>query len=210
MRPYPIMRYIIPPLVRLWIKKVTGTEHIPKDKAFILAPNHSSYIEHLMLGSIILEHLNKRFYALAKKEHFDNFLEVAWHRYIRAIPLDRSKGDDTLRIAVDHLKQGKIIMIYPEGTRTLTGKIQQGKTGAVRLAIWAQVPVVPCGIKGTFDILPKGKTIPRLKRATIHFGKPITFEKYYGKPMTKTLLREGTTTLMKEIARLSDQEYPFD
>ncbi len=209
MRPYPFARYVIPPIMSLWTRKVTGVENLPIDRPFILASNHSSYIEHLMIGSHVVPRVGKKIHFLAKKEHFDNVLERTWHQYLEAIPLDRSKGEDALKVAVDHLKQGKLIMIYPEGTRTLTGKIQQGKTGIARLALWSQVPVIPLGIIGTFEILPKGKIIPRLKRAELHFGKPLELKNYHKRPITKKLLREVTDLIMKEIARLSNQEYPY-
>jgi len=208
MRPYPIARYAIPPLVGLWIKEVNGLENLPK-KAFILAPNHASYIEHLMIGSQIVLRLNKKLHTLAKKEHFDKFFEGLWHKYLAAIPIDRNKGKDALNTAINYLKKGKIVMIYPEGTRTLTGKIQKGKTGVARLALLSKVPVVPLGVIGTFEILPKGKKFPKMKRAILNFGKPICLDKYYKKPMTKSLLRQITREIMREIAKLSKQKYRF-
>ena len=90
-------------------------------------------------------------------------------------------GKEALKWAVKALKQGKIIAIHPEGTRSLTGKLQKGKTGVVRLALAAKVPVIPIGLIGTFEILPKGKYIPKLKRATMNIGKPMYFGKYYDK-----------------------------
>ncbi|MAE43182.1 1-acyl-sn-glycerol-3-phosphate acyltransferase [Candidatus Woesearchaeota archaeon] len=209
MRPYPIARYIIPPIIGLWIKNITGLENLPKSEAFIIATNHSSYIEHLMIGSSVVPYLNKKIHTLAKKEHFNHFFEGLWHKYLAAIPIDRSKGKGAMKIAIDYLKKGKIILIYPEGTRSLTGKIQKGKTGIAKLALWAKVPIVPLGIIGTFEILPKGKKIPKMKRATLNFGKPTYFNKYYKKPITKKLLRNITDTIMKEIAKLSNQKYNF-
>ena len=71
-------------------------------------------------------------------------------------------------------------------------------------------PVIPIGLIGTFQILPKGNYVPKFKRATINIGKPMYFDKYYKRPITKRLLREVTTEIMKEIARLSSQKYEFD
>ena len=109
-----------------------------------------------------------------------------------------------------YLTQGKIIGIYPEGTRTLDGKLQRGKTGAARLALAAKVPIVPVGLIGTFEILPKGKNIPKLKRAIVNIGKPIYFDKYYGKENDKKTIRLVTTKVMKEIAKLCKKKYGFD
>ena len=107
------------------------------------------------------------------------------------------------------MKSGKIIAIHPEGTRTLTGKLQQGKTGIARLALAAKAPVLPIGLIGTFEILPKGKHIPKFKKAAMNIGKLMAFEKYYNKKITKSLLRKITNKIMHEIAKLSNQKYDF-
>src|SRR3989338_2339244 len=187
---YPELRITLVPLIKLWIKKANGLENIPKKRGFIVAANHSSYMDHMIIGTTIISHLNKKMHWLAKKEHFETFFQRLWHVYIGAIPLDRqSGGKEALRFAVKALKKKKIIVIYPEGTRTLTGKIQQAKTGVVRLALLSKAPVLPIGLIGTFEILPKGKYIPKPKKAIINIGNPMDFSRYYSKPMTKRLLR---------------------
>ena len=207
---YPIGKRIVPPLVRgLWVKEVNGLENLPKEGSFIIAANHASYMDHLVM-SLLVEHLDRKVHVLAKKEHFENFFERAWHRYVGAIPLDRQLGGKkALKQAVKALKEGKIIAIYPEGTRTLTGKLQKAKTGVARLALQSKVPVIPIGLIGTFEILPKGKYIPKLKRATMSIGKPMHFEKYCNKKINKRVLMEVTTGIMKKISKLSKQKYSF-
>lgn len=208
---YLELRITLVPLTKLWIKKVNGLENVPKKDGFIVAANHSSYMDHMVIGSTIISHLDKKMHWLAKKEHFETFFQRLWHVYIGGIPLDRqSGGKEALRFAVKALKKKKIIVIYPEGTRTLTGKIQEARTGVARLALLSKSPVLPIGLIGTFYILPKGKYVPRFKRATMNIGKPMYFDKYYKRPITKRLLREVTTKIMKEIARLSNQKYGFD
>ncbi|HLC61459.1 MAG TPA: lysophospholipid acyltransferase family protein [Candidatus Nanoarchaeia archaeon] len=208
---YPELRITLVPLTKLWIKKANGLENIPKKEGFIVAANHSSYMDHMIIGSTIISYLDKKMHWLAKKEHFETFFQRLWHVYIGAIPLDRqSGGKEALRFAVNALRQKKIIVIYPEGTRTLTGKIQEARTGVARLALLSKSPVIPIGLIGTFQILPKGNYVPKFKRATINIGKPMYFDKYYKRPITKRLLREVTTEIMKEIARLSSQKYEFD
>ena len=211
--PPPIGKYFVTPIIKLWIKEIKGIENIPKEGPFILTPNHCSYIEHFMIGSILVPYLNKKLHFIAKKEHFESISQSTWHGlwkgYVTYIPIDRKKGERAIKAAVSYLKKEAIIVIYPEGTRSLTGKLQEGKTGVARLALWAKVPVVPLGIKGTFEILPKGKKIPRLKKASFSFGKPMYFKKYYSKPITKKLLRSITGQIMGEIAKLSGQKYNF-
>ena len=207
---YPIAKLIFVPIIDIWIKEVNGINNIPMQGPFVIAANHESYMDHLIIVKTFVTHLNKKIHFLSKKEHFSNPIKSIWHRWAGAIPLDReTKGAEALKWAIKALKSGKIIGIHPEGTRTLTGKLQRGKTGVARLALAAKVPVVPVGLIGTFEILPKGRYIPKLKKATMNIGKPLYFNKYYNKKITKKLLRETTDIIMKEIAKLCKQEYNF-
>ncbi len=208
---HAIEKLTIIPIIKLWVKKINGLEDIPKDRNFILSANHSSYMDHLILSSIIITKLNKRVYYLAKKEHFETPFQKRWHEHVGAIPIDRQAGGkEALKTAIKYLKSNKIIGVYPEGTRTLTGNLQRGKTGAARLALAAKVPVLPVGLIGTFEVLPKGKNIPRFKRVVVNIGKLMYFDKYYGMENDKKTLRLVTTKVMKEIAKLTGKEYNFD
>ena len=208
---YPISGRIIPLLISPWIKEINGIDNVPKDGNFIISANHESYLDHLILSSIIVNFTGKKIHYLAKKEHFENFFERKWHEHTGAIPIDRQAGGvEALETAKKCLKNGKIIGVYPEGTRTLTGKLQRAKTGAARLALASNVPILPVGLVGTFKILPKGNKIPRFKRAAVNFGKPMYFDDYYGKENDKKVIRLVVTKVMKEIAKLVGQEYNFD
>ena len=191
-----------------FIREVNGIENIPNG-ASILASNHSSFLDIPALTFGVYKLTKRKVRYIAKKELFYNPLM----RYIlesgRAIPIDRSKKDKSaLKEALKFLKNGEVIGIYPEGGRSLAGKIQKGKTGVARLALWAKVPVVPVGIKGAFEILPKGKMMPKFKKSiAVNIGKPIYFSRYYNRKITKKLLRTITKTVMKNIANLAGQEY---
>lgn len=207
---YLVPKLTIIPIVKLYIKEVNGIENIPKKGAFIAAANHASYMDHLIIAGYIVSHLNRKVHFLAKREHFDNIFKKAWHTYAGAIPIDRqSGGKKALMWAIKALKEGKIIAIHPEGTRSLTGKLQEAKTGIARLALISKVPVIPIGLIGTYEILPKGKYIPKFKRAVINIGKPMHFPEYYNKKINKKILRIVTTKIMKEIAKLCKQEYNY-
>lgn len=208
---YPIWGRVIPPVIGLWVKKINGLENIPKDKGFIVSANHASYIDHLILSSIIVTQVGEKIYYLAKKEHFQTFFQRLWHENVGAVPIDRQAGGKgALRIAIKYLKNNKVMVVYPEGTRTLTGKLQRARTGVARLALAAKVPVLPVGLIGTFEIMPKGQNYPNLKRATVNIGKLMYFDKYYGKENDKKTIRLVTTKVMKEIAGLCGQKYEFD
>lgn len=202
---------IIPSIASLWVRDIKGKENIPKEKiAFIAACNHASYMDHFIFGGIVAKNTNRMAHFLSKKEHFQG-KQKKWHKFLEAIPIDRQAGGkDGLEKAIQALKEGKIIAIYPEGTRTLTGKIQRGKTGVARLVLAAKVPVLPMGLTNTFKILPKGKNIPRLMRTDVNIGKLLYFNEYYGKEDNYKTLRLITNKIMKEIAKLSGQKYEFD
>ena len=108
-----------------------------------------------------------------------------------------------------YLKKGDMIFIFPEGARSLDGKLQNGKVGIAKLALEARVPVQPVGIIGSNKILPKGKFLPRPKRCKINIGKALYFKEYYNKKITKKMLREVTNKIMREIARLIGQKYNY-
>lgn len=202
---------IIPDIASLWIRNIKGKENIPKEKiGLIVAANHASYLDHFIFGGIVARTTKRMVHFLAKKEHFEG-AQRKWHRFLEAIPVDRQAGGKTgLETAVKELKKGNIIAIYPEGTRTLTGELQKGKTGIARLALAAKVPVLPFGLTNTFKILPKGRLMPTFARADVNIGKLMYFDKYYGKENDKKTIRLVTTKVMKEIARLCGQKYEFD
>lgn len=191
---------------KFFIKRVNGLENIPEKTGFIIAANHSSYLDITVLTAVFLIKKNINIRYLAKKELFTNWLFKKLGVIFQGIPIDRErKGKEALQQAVKALKKGDVIGMYPEGERSLTGKIQRGKTGAARLALWAKVPVLPVGIKGAFELMPKGKIIPKFKKnIIINIGKPLYFNKYYGK-QNKTIFRKVTVIIMGKIAELLKQ-----
>ncbi len=209
---YFIVRAGLSIVLPLVTGEVKGFDNIPRKGGCILAPNHSSYLDHILLGYNLYQYTGRVMHPLAKKEHWNGFFQRTWHKYVRTIPIDREAGGkEALATAVKHLKKGDIILIYPEGTRTLTGKLNRAKTGVARLALASKVPVVPVGMTNTFEILPKGKRIPKLgKKADLYIGKPLTFESYYGKENDRKALREITTLVMREIGKLCKKSYDFD
>ena len=191
---YQIISFIVKLVLLPFTGKVRGIENVPKKGGAIIAANHSSYLDHLIIGCAFVRKAKRPFRTLAKKEHFYSPFERMWHNYLGAIPLDRQAGgEDALHKAAECLRKGELIMIYPEGTRTLTGKMSRAKTGVVRLALEARVPVIPIGLTNTFYILPKGRRIPKFgKKADLNIGKPIHLDSYYSKNADKRLLRKLT------------------
>lgn len=210
---YPFLyRQLVPVIFSPLLGKAEGLDNIPKEGGAVLVANHASYLDHFMVGIPVSTKLNRELFFLAKKEHFKNKLHELWHKNLKAIPLDRETGGkEAMKKATEILHQGHLIMIYPEGTRTLNGKLNRGKPGAAKLALQAKVPIVPIGIHDTFEIWPKKNKMPKLgKRASCTIGKPISFEEFYGRQNEKEVLMKITTQVMNEIGKLTGQEYPFD
>lgn len=105
------------------------------------------------------------------------------------------------------LGRGELLGIYPEGTRSHDGRLYKGKVGVAVMAIQGRVPVVPCAMVGTFEIQPPGQRMPKIRRVTIRFGKPLDFSRYAGLENEKVALRAVTDEIMYAVLGLSGQEY---
>ncbi|HWJ77108.1 MAG TPA: lysophospholipid acyltransferase family protein [Niallia sp.] len=180
----------------LFIKEVIGKENLPKNGPYVIVANHASYFDHFIIFTVIKHYMKHQVYFLTKKEAFDSYLSRKWHLSMGAIPLNRGATDvAAFKTVVSHLKEGKIICIYPEGTRSPTGRLYQGKQGAIRMALAANVPIVPIGLEGTFDILPRKMLWPRLIKAKIHIGEPIELQKSRDKDQLDNYLRDVMTSI---------------
>ncbi len=187
-----------------FLREIKGMENIPKEGC-IIASNHVSYLDPPILGFTISQKLNKKVHYLAKIELFRHFFSRAVHKLLEAIPVDRtSKSTSWIKEAKKYLIRGEVIGFFPEGSRSSDNKLKKGKTGVIRLALAAKVPVVPVRITGTYDLWSINKKFPKIKKIVlINIGKPIYYDRYYKKRVTKSLLRRLTDNLMLEIGKLT-------
>jgi 1-acyl-sn-glycerol-3-phosphate acyltransferase len=149
-------------------------DDIPKDGPVILAANHASNADAVILGAWLTERLGRRIHWLGKKEMFD-WPIVGWvFRNGGVHPVDRASADvDAFRLAERVLEEGHVLMIFPEGTRSPTGELQKPKDGLAMIALRSGAPIVPIGIGDTDRVWPKGRTLPRLGgHATMRIGRP--------------------------------------
>jgi long-chain acyl-CoA synthetase len=160
-----------------------GTENLPKSGGFILAANHAS---HLDSGSVVtalapaLRRSRRRCYIAGAQDYFFNnpFKATIFRDCFDTIPFDRhSDGLEGLRRCGDALRRGQAVLIFPEGTRSLSGEIQQFKIGFAVLAVEVGAPIVPVRIVNAFDLMPKGRRIARPGVIEAHFGTPVMPEK---------------------------------
>ena len=189
-----------------------GIDNVPREGPAIIASNHLSFADHFF-GPLPLP---RKVTFLAKSEYFTGrglkgLLKKAFFSGVGGIPLDRAGGqasERAINTGLRVLAQGKLLGIYPEGTRTPDGRLYRGKTGVARLALESGAPVIPCAMLGTFQLMPSGKLIPRLRyRPGVRFGKPLDFSRYRGQQADAKLLRTITDEIMQAIQKLSGQEY---
>ena len=209
---YWIVKAILSPILRLLFRPwVEGAEHIPADGAAILASNHLSFSDSIFLPLVV----PRRVTFLAKSDYFTGRgakgkLKASFFKGVGQLPVDRSGGkasEAALSTGLRVLREGKLLGIYPEGTRSPDGRLYRGKTGVARMAIEAGVPVIPVAMIGTDIIQPTGKVLPKIMRVGIKIGKPLDFSRYAGMEGDRFVLRSITDEIMYELMLLSGQEY---
>jgi 1-acyl-sn-glycerol-3-phosphate acyltransferase len=202
---------ILGPVLRLMYRpKAIGLENIPSDGAAILAANHQSFLDDMLMPLVVPK---RKVVFLAKADYFDKWYLSWFFKGANAIPVRRensSAAEAALHAGAAALAEGSLIGIFPEGTRSPDGRLYRGKTGVARMALEARVPVIPVAISGTFEALPYDRKRPKMGRVTITFGEPLTFERHYETPADRFVLRSATDEIMYEIMLLSGQEYVDD
>jgi 1-acyl-sn-glycerol-3-phosphate acyltransferase len=203
----------IGPLLRaLWRPWTEGLENIPDDRAAIIASNHLSFCDSFFMPVMV----PRKVTFLAKAEYFTTpglkgFFSRMFMSGVGQVPIDRDDSDASraaLNTGVRVLRAGKLLGIYPEGTRSPDGRLYRGKTGVARLALEAGAVVVPCAMIDTEVIQPPGRRLPKLRpRPGVRFGRPLDFSRYDGMSGDRFVERSMTDEIMYELMRLSGQEY---
>jgi len=183
---------------RFFIEEIKGQENIPQNTTFILALNHQSYFDHFFVPFPIKDKLEK-VHFVGKLESKWQTLQWGWFYWLtETIPINR-KAEDRRRVldkALEVLKRGEIIIIYPEGIRNKKKELLPGKTGVAELAVKSGAPVIPLGL------IYKNNKPPALP-VRLNIGQPL----YFGKNENCQNLREITDEIMREIAKLSGKTY---
>jgi 1-acyl-sn-glycerol-3-phosphate acyltransferase len=210
---YWFMKHVVAgPLLRtLFRPQVIDAQNIPKTGAVILASNHLSFIDSVILPLVI----KRRVHFLAGSNYFTGHGFGSWalKRFLLAtgmIPIDRSGGkasEASLAAGLTVLDQGKMLGIYPEGSRSKDGRMHRGRTGVARMILAADAVVVPVAMSGTDKVLGVGSKALRLERVGIRFGAPLDFERFRNVDSDRAVLRAITDEIMVEIQRMSGQEY---
>lgn len=201
---YSVMHSILRVVSVFYLRLETvGIENIPEEGGVILAPNHPSDSDSFILGTAI----RRQLHTMGKEELFRKRFAGYIFRKLNAFPVKRFEFDrEAIRIAVDILKDGHVIDMYPEGTVSLDGSLQEPKSGTAFIALRAKAAVVPVALIGTFNVLSKGQRVPRPHKVIIKFGKPLYFDEYYDKPYNKEILKIVTDKIMGEIKILLNSD----
>lgn len=208
---YFLGRFVLTPLARvLYRPHLEGRSLVPKTGPVIFASNHLSFLDSIAIPVSA----PRPVHFLAKASYFDGTGVKGWasrefFTAIGAIPVKRGAGQAALD-ALDQqrvlLEQGKAVALYPEGTRSLDGRLYKGRTGVAFLALQTGAPVVPVGLIGTDDVMPVGAKLPSLKhRITVKFGEPLDLS-HHGPATSGKARRLATDDIMAAIHALSGQE----
>jgi len=185
-----------------------GLENLPESGAYVLAANHCSHLD----AVAVREALGRRagdLYVMGAKDYFFDTRLKSWFftTFLNALPFDRedtaAQGLATCKTVLD---AGRAILIFPEGTRSLTGELQAFKPGVGVLGIELDVPVIPVLLRGTFASLPKGRSLPRPARVSLRLGRPLFFEelkKERGSTPATELYRRAASELRAQIEALA-------
>ena len=189
--------------------KIVDGQKLPREGAFVLAPNHFSEIDPVVIG-VIMWKLDRMPRFLAKASVFKIPIVKNLLKASGQIPVERAttaRGNAPLKAATTLAENGLAVVIYPEGSLTRDPELwpMRGKTGAVRMALEAKVPLIPIAHWGTQHVMPryarKISMFPR-KTITVKLGDPVDLARFEGLPMTSSVLNEATEVLMDAITAL--------
>jgi len=201
---YGFLRILFLAIGRLCFRyRVVGA--VPKSGGFIVAANHASYLDIPFLGC----GLGRRAWYLGRSDLFPVPGFKAICQWLGWIPLRTGRLDrDAFGKAVSLIKAGKIVVIFPEGSRSLDGRLQFPKPGIGVIVAQTGCPVVPAYLKGTYEVLPMGTMWPRFRPVTVLYGEPITFSRNGENGEGKQFYQEVSRTVMNRIASLGAIESP--
>lgn len=201
---YLAARIVGIPLVVTYLRlRWTGSQYIPREGPALLVSNHLSSLDPFMLAAGCPRDLQ----FMAKRELFDSpllrFILPRWG----VVPLDRERADiEAARIAVRLLRAGKMLVIFPEGTRSRDGRLGAFKTGVANIALKLRVPIVPAGIVGTDRVLPPHAKWPRPRAVRVRYGPAFELTEYYDTPRSPDTLTAATALIRERVAALLPPE----
>ncbi|MBU6277785.1 MAG: 1-acyl-sn-glycerol-3-phosphate acyltransferase [Actinomycetales bacterium] len=207
-----LKHFVIGPWLRVLFRPwIDGLDRIPDKGPAILASNHLSFSDSFFLPLVVPRPIT----FLAKSDYFTGrgvkgLFSKLFFTGVGQVPVDRTGGrasEAAIITGVRILSEGKLLGIYPEGTRSPNGTLYRGKTGLARMALEAHAPIIPVAMINTYEIQPPGTLLPRLRRVGVRIGQPLDFSRYEGLEDDRFVLRSVTDEVMYELMQLSGQDY---
>jgi len=205
--------FLNPIINQFLIKEVRGLENIPKGP-FILVSNHTSYLDTIVDGSLCAP---RSFHYIGQIDGWKGvmrWLIQALYFTCGVIPLDRQNEESrgrALEEAVKVLKKGSILILYPEGRRSNSGLLQEGKLGTAKIFLKTGVPILPVGLKGPFKLLPPQGKLKIKRIIEINIGQPLFFDEEFklaqnldeNSQKYQEILERITDKIMTELCQLT-------
>lgn len=193
----------------LWRPRIIGKRNVPKTGPVLLASNHLSFIDSVVITLVAPRSVS----FLAKAEYFTGRgirgrISRSFFSGIGAIPVVRGAGSAAqaaLDSGLEVLERGDAFAIYPEGTRSLDGRLYRGHTGVAWLALTSGAVVIPVALTGTQELQPVGARLPRIRPVTVEFGAPLDLSAH-GSADSGRARRKATDEIMGAIQKMSAQE----
>lgn len=194
---YHFAQVVVPLFFKLFYRyKIIGAENIPKDGSVVICSNHTAYKDPIFMGLI----QKRQVWFMAKKELYKNKFMSFLITKLGAFPVERSGGISAIRRGIDILKQGGIVGIFIEGTRSKTGELLRPKPGAMLLAYETDSAVVPACIIGV-----DGKPPRIFRRTVVRIGKPVSVKELGMEDASGMAMRKASRAVMEQISLLKDE-----
>lgn len=183
--------------------ELRGLEHVPAAGPFLLVSNHQSILDPILIQAFC----PRPVHTMAKSSQFAGRFMGWYMPRLNAFPVRRYQVDpQAVRMALRRLRQGQAVGVYVEGERSWDGRLQPARLGTLRLILKAGVPVVPCVIRGSYDVWPRWHRGLRRAPVRITFGAPMRFPRSDRREERNALLGQTRAHLMGEIRRLLGPE----
>lgn len=207
---YLLGRLLLAPLTRLLYRpKIIGKGNVPRTGPVILASNHLAFMDSIVIPLTA----PRRVQFLAKAHYFEQpgfagWVQRTFFTAIGAVGVRRGAGQaaqEALEAGRRIIEAGNAFALYPEGTRSLDGRLYKGRTGVAWLALTTGATVVPVGLVGTDRLQPNGAKMPKFARITVRFGEPLDLS-HCGTAASGRARRQATDEIMAAIQSLTGQE----
>lgn len=186
--------------------EVAGLEHLPSTGGFIVAANHQSHLDPPLIGGQV----TRQMCPFARKTLWKPGLAAWWLDAVGCIPVDRDGGSDVqaMKRVLRALGEGKVLILFPEGTRSPTGELQTPKPGVGFMACRTGVPVVPARVFGSFKAFGRNAPLRLGTPVSVVFGPPVERKDYDDPKDGKERYQRASERIMRRIAALTEPRYP--